>query len=113
MLKNLKITEYELLVDPPALRTIVLRCRPRRANGEIIDLWAIQRGSECLCKIPNKHGYFTFDYEPLPSNRDESYYIDYRFNDAIEAYDFWNSFRAKILATQNEWLEFVKTVRGK
>lgn len=113
LLSSLKITEYELLVDEPSLRSVVLRCRPRHVNGGITDLWAIQRGSDCLCKVPNKRGYYTFDYEPLPSSRDGNYYIDYRFNDAIEAYDFWNTFRAKILATQDEYLDFVKKVNGK
>jgi len=108
MIQNLKITEYELLFDKPALRSVVLQLR----RGRGCERWSISRAGDCLSKTPNEHGYFTFDYEPLPSSRDDEYYHEYRFDTAEEAYQFWVDNRSKIPATQTEWFEFIRMVRS-
>jgi hypothetical protein len=48
----------------------------------------------------------------LPSSRDDDYYREHRFDNAEEAYQFWIENRNKILATQREWIEFVRMMRG-
>lgn len=112
-LVGLKISEYTLLFDEKSLRTVVLKLRQRRLpDGRIVDLWAISQSGDCLGKTPDQHGYFTFDFEPLPSSRDELHYQEYRFDSAEEAYQFWLDNRPKILATQDEWLEFIRVIRG-
>jgi hypothetical protein len=108
MLENLKITEYELLYDKKSLRSVVLQLR----RGRGCERWLISRAGDCLGKTPNAHGYFTFEYEPLPSSRDDDYYREHRFDSAEKAYQFWIENRNKILATQREWIEFVRMTRG-
>jgi len=108
MLENLKITEYELLFDERSLRRVVLRLQRERGN----ECWSISRAGDCLNKTPSAHGYFTFKYEPLRSSRDDAYYREHRFDNAEKAYQFWTENRDKILATQEELIEFVRMTRG-
>jgi len=108
-LKSLKITEYELMWDQSSLRRVSLQLR----RGLGCERWAIvQNTGNCLGKTPNEHGYFTFDYEPLPSSRDDDYFREYRFVTPEEAYQFWQENRCWILATPAERMAFVKKMRG-
>ena len=43
--------------------------------------WAIRCGGRCMSKITK-----SFDYEPLPSSRDDEFFDEYRFNTPEEAY---------------------------
>ena len=53
-------------------------------NGEDgrLNIWAVRMGNSCL----NKKELF-FEYEPSPSNRDESFFDECRFNSPEEALD--------------------------
>jgi len=108
-MKNLKVTEYELAWDQPSLRAVSLQLR----RGHYGERWAIVQDDtgSCLGKTPNEYGYFTFDYEPLPSSRDDDYFREYRFDTAESAYRFWQENREWILATPAEQMAFVKEVQ--
>ena len=110
MLKNLKITEYELLWNEPSLRCISLQIR----RGIGCERWAIARGDhDCLGKTSNSYGYFIFARESLSSSRDDAYFREYRFDTAEEAFRFWQDNRQYILATPEEYLEFVRMAKRK
>lgn len=47
-------------------------------------VWAIRRSSSVMSK---KTG--TFDYEPMPSNRDDEFFEEYRFDSIEEAIACW------------------------
>jgi len=94
-MNNLKVLEYELLFDQETLRSITIQCR-RSYSGE---RWSINDGQMSLGKTPDRNGYFVFSIEPLPSSRNDKYYLEYRFNTVASAYMFWLKNRPKILAT--------------
>lgn len=49
--------------------------------------WAVRRGNSVMSKLTGD-----FDYEPLPSNRDDNFYIKYRFTSPEAAAKCWSYF---------------------
>jgi len=49
--------------------------------------WAIRKSSLCLSKKTKE-----WEYEPMPSSRDDEYYEEFRFSSLEEAITFWETF---------------------
>lgn len=49
--------------------------------------WAVRKGRTCMSKFTGE-----FDYEPLSSSRDESFFNEYRFNTPEEAAECWSKY---------------------
>ncbi|MEK6829082.1 MAG: hypothetical protein AABY15_03065 [Nanoarchaeota archaeon] len=50
--------------------------------------WAIRQGGFVMSKLTG-----SFDYEPMPSNRDDEFFAEYRFESPEEATECWNKFQ--------------------
>lgn len=57
--------------------------------------WAICDGRRCL----SKNG--TFEFEPMPSSRDDEFLNRTRFDSMMEAYDFYQKWRSAVI----KWAE--------
>lgn len=98
-LEDLKILQYGLGFDDTRLDSIILE----RIYGINCERFGIRRaGGSVLGKEPDEHGYFHFQWEPIPSSRDDEFYAEFRWSSAEEALEFWNTNRAKIVATNSE-----------
>lgn len=75
--------------------------------------WAIVRGDKELSKEP-EYGYYRFHSLPrFGTNWSTCVDKMRRWESAQEALDFWHNNRAKIVATDEEYLMFALEVRGK
>ena len=102
MLSDLPVLRYELLYEPH-FNTVFIEKR----YGIDCDRWAIATsGRDCLSKEPTPDGRYLFYLESMPSDRDDEYYQEFRFDTAEDAYAFWVDNRASIVATQMERLEY-------
>lgn len=48
--------------------------------------WAIRSGRDAMSKISGE-----FEYEPMPSSRDDAYFAEFRFSTMQEAIECWES----------------------
>ena len=66
-------------------------------RGKTIERWAIRQGGNVLRKTPNDEGMYFFEYEPMPSSRDDEFYKEFRWDTKEDAYDFWERNRHRIV----------------
>lgn len=84
MIEDLKVMSYLLKEDKEqAIITTLERAFKRDSN----DKWAIRALGHCL----NKYGFWEF--EVLPSNRDDDFLERCRWNTAEEALEFWKKYK--------------------
>lgn len=80
-LADLKAREYELRDGRNGGMEIMLCCV---ANMKGPDRWAIRKGRYCLTKSGE------WEYEPMPSSRDEAFFSRARFKTAEAALKVWD-----------------------
>ena len=80
--------EVSDVVDNPSFRDLVFLRQTRKKPAS----YGIYRSDHyCLSKQGE------WDYEPLPSSRDDEYYENHRWNSALDAAKFYSTLRNKIL----------------
>lgn len=84
----LPVNEYQIEGGhgPRDTQSITLKRQPQRSGP---DKWAINRGSSCL----SKEGYW--EYEPLPSSRDDDFLSRCRFDSPQEALALYAELKAQ------------------
>lgn len=75
--RHATICAYELPDDMSTVR--LERCQQRDGSYK----WAVRRGGACM----NSDGLF--EYEPMPSSRDDEFLMRCRFDSAESAYAAW------------------------
>jgi hypothetical protein len=98
MENSLKVLQYELEFDSESLSSIILE----RVYGIGCERWAIRNDKSCLSKELDNTGYFHFVVEPMPSSRDEAFFVVHRWDAAENAYTFYIQNRTRILALASE-----------
>lgn len=77
----LPIRSYQLTSGRRSIAQHIDRC----GQIEGPDKWAVRRGSECLSRSGE------WEWEPLPSSRDDDFLARCRFDTAAEAYAAWKA----------------------
>lgn len=86
---NLTINEYQIEggYGPNDRVSITLQRQPQRQGA---DKWAIYEGKSYAL---SREGYW--EYEPMPSSRDDDYLARCRFDTPQEAYEFYLKCKAE------------------
>lgn len=102
---SLKVLSYELVDGnryDNGVALVMIKGLSLYGEKEV-DRWAISWGSGgVLCKKPFDDGNYYFVLQPSPSNRDDEFISDHRFDTAMEAYTFWLAHKDNMPQLQNE-----------
>lgn len=92
MNKELKrILSYGIHFDKPT--NCWVRIEATKYDAETLEIvsWVVRKGNTAMSKHDGH-----FDFETMPSNRDEDYINEYRFSTVEEAEQCWNKFYNKL-----------------
>lgn len=92
---NLKVNAYLLKQKESGVDIEIVRVR----NRETDERWAVRDGQFCL----NKQG--KFEYEPLPSNRDDAFFERCRWDSPHEAYTAYAASLLNAVIEKSEVIE--------
>lgn len=83
-LDKIKPSAYTIKFDLRAFTELKIVATKWDDVGVSPITWAIKRSDLCMSKIDGD-----FYWEPRPSERDEDYFNEFRFDSAEEAYECW------------------------
>jgi len=94
----LKVLKYELYFKKEFCQEITLDL----IKGIDCERWAIKIGEFTLGKTMVE-GMLVFYKDPLPSERDEEYYKEYRWDNKEDAIKFWEDNEEEIKKMYRRW----------
>ena len=83
------VLTYGLSFDKNRQQWVIIEATKydEETNNPII--WAVRRGGSVMSKFTGN-----FDYEPMPSSRDDDFFKEYRFSTPDEAAKCWSKYYA-------------------
>lgn len=78
------VLSYGLSFDVKRLEWILLEATKYDESNKP-NSWAVRIGRTCMSKFTG-----VFDYEPMPSSRDDDFFNEYRFSTPEEAAECWS-----------------------
>ena len=79
------VLTYGLSFDKNRLQWVTIEATKYDEQTSVPTTWAVRRGDSVMSKITG-----SFDYEPMPSSRDDDYFNEYRFSTPDEAAECWS-----------------------
>lgn len=79
------VLTYGLLFDKNRLQWVIIEATKYDEETSNPITWAIRKGGSVMSKFTGK-----FDYEPIPSSRNDNFFNEYRFSTPNEAAECWS-----------------------
>ena len=79
------VLTYGLSFDENRLQWVTIEATKYDEQTNEPITWAVRRGGSVMSKFTG-----SFDYEPLPSSRDDDFFDEYRFSTPEEAAECWS-----------------------
>mgnify|MGYP003425797941 FL=1 len=79
------VLTYGLYFDKNRLQWVTIEATKYDEQTNVPITWAVRRGGSVMSKFTG-----SFDYEPMPSSRDDDFFNEYRFSTPDEAADCWS-----------------------
>jgi hypothetical protein len=83
------VLTYGLSFDKNRLQWITIEATKYDEQINEPIMWAVRQGGSVMSKFTG-----SFNYEPMPSNRDDDFFNEYRFSTPDEAAECWSKHHA-------------------